>query len=53
VLASAAAAIQVEGATAIENGARASAAGIAIEAVPAYNIKHEPAPACVSPEGAG
>jgi L-ascorbate metabolism protein UlaG (beta-lactamase superfamily) len=40
-LASAAAAAQIVGATAMENGSRGSVAGIAIEAVPAYNIAHE------------
>jgi len=44
VIASAAAAEQVKGAAAMENGARTSVAGIAIEAVPAYNIKHERSP---------
>jgi len=44
VFASAAAAVQIAGATAMENGARASAAGIGIEAVPAYNVKHERSP---------
>ncbi|MHB8835589.1 MAG: MBL fold metallo-hydrolase [Candidatus Methylomirabilia bacterium] len=44
VIASPAAAEQVKSAAAMENGARAAAAGIAIEAVPAYNIKHERSP---------
>jgi L-ascorbate metabolism protein UlaG (beta-lactamase superfamily) len=44
VIASAAVAGRVAGATALENGARLSVDEIQIEAVPAYNIKHERAP---------
>ena len=54
VFASAAAAAQVAGATVLENGARASAAGTGIEAVPAYNVKHERSPGVpYHPKGRG
>jgi L-ascorbate metabolism protein UlaG (beta-lactamase superfamily) len=54
VFASVAAAAQIVGATAVENGSRASAAGIDIEAVPAYNIRHERSPGTpYHPKGCG
>jgi L-ascorbate metabolism protein UlaG (beta-lactamase superfamily) len=54
VFASAAAAAEVAGATVLENGAHASAAGIGIEAVPAYNVKHERSPGVpYHPKGRG
>jgi len=54
VFASAAAAAQITGATAMENGAHAAVAGIGVEAVPAYNIKHERSPGVpYHPKGRG
>ena len=54
VIASAAAAEQVKGATALENGASTTVAGIGIEAVPAYNIKNERSPGVpFHPKGRG
>jgi L-ascorbate metabolism protein UlaG (beta-lactamase superfamily) len=54
VIANVAAASQVPGATALENGARLAVDGILIEAVPAYNIKHERAPSLTyHPKGNG
>jgi L-ascorbate metabolism protein UlaG (beta-lactamase superfamily) len=44
VIASAAAAEQVKGATVLENGAHLTLAEIGVEAVPAYNIKNESSP---------
>jgi L-ascorbate metabolism protein UlaG (beta-lactamase superfamily) len=54
VVASAAAAAQVAGAAALENGMRATFAGIAVEAVPAYNLRHERSPGVpFHPKGRG
>jgi L-ascorbate metabolism protein UlaG (beta-lactamase superfamily) len=54
VFASAAVAEQVKGATAMNNGERATVTGIAIEAVPAYNIKNESSPGVpFHPKGRG
>jgi L-ascorbate metabolism protein UlaG (beta-lactamase superfamily) len=54
VLASAAAAAGIEGAGALENGARANVAGVAVEAVPAYNLVHERSPGSpFHPKGRG
>lgn len=54
VVASAAVAAQVAGATALENGARLTLGTIGVEAVPAYNIKHERSPGVpFHPKGRG
>ena len=54
VIANTAAAAQVTGATVMENGARLILDGIGIEAVPAYNIKHERSPGVpYHPKGRG
>lgn len=54
VVASAAAAERLQDATVIANGARATVAGIAVEAVPAYNIRHERSPGLpFHPKGRG
>ena len=54
VVASPAVAEQVAGATALENGARLTLDGIGVEAVPAYNIKHERSPGVpYHPKGRG
>lgn len=54
VIASAAAAGPVKGATVLENGARLSLGQLGVEAVPAYNIKHERSPGVpFHPKGRG
>lgn len=54
VIASAAAAEQIKGATVMENGARLALDTIGIEAVPAYNIRHERSPGVpFHPKGRG
>jgi L-ascorbate metabolism protein UlaG (beta-lactamase superfamily) len=54
VVASGAAAAQIEGAVPMENGARGVAAGVAVEAVPAYNLVHERSPGVFyHPKGRG
>jgi L-ascorbate metabolism protein UlaG (beta-lactamase superfamily) len=54
VVASVAAAEQVNGATPLPNGASISVGGVGIEAVPAYNIKHERSPGVpFHPKGRG
>ncbi len=44
VVASAAAAARIEGATALDYGATVTVAGVAVAAVPAYNIRHSRSP---------
>lgn len=54
IVASAAVAERVQGATAIGNGERLSLDGVGVEAVPAYNIKHERSPGVpFHPKGRG
>jgi len=54
VVASAAVAEQVKGATAMENGTSATVDGILVESVPAYNMKHERSPGVpFHPKGRG
>ena len=54
VVGSAAVAAQVAGATALENGARLALGSMVVEAVPAYNIKHERSPGVpFHPKGRG
>lgn len=54
VIASTAAGEKVKDATVMENGARAAVGGIAIESVPAYNLKHERSPGVpFHPKGRG
>lgn len=54
VIASAAVAERVKGASPMENGARLTLDGVGVEAVPAYNIKHERSPGVpYHPKGRG
>jgi L-ascorbate metabolism protein UlaG (beta-lactamase superfamily) len=54
VVASAAAAAQVSGATALENGATLTLGAVGVEAVPAYNVVHERSPGVpFHPKGRG